>query len=257
MTKITRQKNGYSVISNEALRDNRLSARAKGLYAYIMTLPDDWQIYKEELFKHFTEGRDSLNKAMNELKKIGYMEVVRGHENGRICYEYIIKDQPTEIQDTENQSTVFQGSEKQSTEKPQLLNTDEPITNKTKKSVKKHKHGEYNHVLLSDEEFSRLQEGYGSSLPVMIRNLDEYIETSGKKYKNHSLVLRRWARAEEEKSGKAVAASAATQDVFWKECPDCGRQQRSIGLRDLCPDCGEPGASWRQRRGKEYPEEIL
>lgn len=56
----------------------------------------------------------------------------------------------------------------------------------------KHKYGEYHHVLLDDNQYERLKKLYGDSLDEHIRLLDEYIETSGKKYKNHSLVIQKW-----------------------------------------------------------------
>lgn len=55
----------------------------------------------------------------------------------------------------------------------------------------KHKHGEYKHVLLTDDEFERLKKDF-NFYDELIKKLDEYIETSGKKYKNHNLVLRGW-----------------------------------------------------------------
>lgn len=56
----------------------------------------------------------------------------------------------------------------------------------------KHKYGEYHHVLLDDNQYERLKKLYGNSLDERIRILDEYIEISGKKYKNHSLVIQKW-----------------------------------------------------------------
>jgi predicted phage replisome organizer len=56
----------------------------------------------------------------------------------------------------------------------------------------KHKYGEYHHVLLDDNQYERLKKLYGDSLNEHIRILDEYIETSGKRYKNHSLVIQKW-----------------------------------------------------------------
>lgn len=56
----------------------------------------------------------------------------------------------------------------------------------------KHKYGEYHHVLLDDNQYERLKKLYGDSLDEHIRILDEYIETSGKRYKNHSLVIQKW-----------------------------------------------------------------
>lgn len=66
---------------------------------------------------------------------------------------------------------------------------------KDKKVAKqpKHKHGTFNHVLLTEKELESLQKEYGETETAeAIKFLDEYIEESGKKYKNHNLTLRRW-----------------------------------------------------------------
>lgn len=56
----------------------------------------------------------------------------------------------------------------------------------------KHKYGEYHHVLLDDNQYEHLKDLYGDDLEGHIKILDEYLETSGKKYKNHSLVIQKW-----------------------------------------------------------------
>ncbi len=62
-----------------------------------------------------------------------------------------------------------------------------------KKKEPKHKYGEYQHVLLTDTDRERLVNDYGEDeTHEAIKYLDEYIETSGKKYKNHYLVMRKW-----------------------------------------------------------------
>ena len=67
-----------------------------------------------------------------------------------------------------------------------------PTPSKSKKiKPQKHKHGEYKHVLLTDDEFERLKKDF-NFYDELIKKLDEYIETSGKRYKNHNLVLRGW-----------------------------------------------------------------
>ena len=67
-----------------------------------------------------------------------------------------------------------------------------PTPSKPKKiKPQKHKHGEFQHVLLTDDEFNRLKKDF-DFYEELIKKLDEYIETSGKKYKNHNLVLRGW-----------------------------------------------------------------
>lgn len=67
-----------------------------------------------------------------------------------------------------------------------------PTPSKPKKiKPQKHKHGEFQHVLLTDDEFNRLKKDF-DFYDELIKKLDEYIETSGKRYKNHNLVLRGW-----------------------------------------------------------------
>lgn len=60
-----------------------------------------------------------------------------------------------------------------------------------KKKESKHTHGVYKHVRLTDKEYEKLKQDF-SFYQELITKLDEYIETSGKSYKNHNLVLRGW-----------------------------------------------------------------
>lgn len=57
----------------------------------------------------------------------------------------------------------------------------------------KHKHGEYQHVLLTDKEYQSLADELGEEmLAKCIRKLDEYIEEKGYKAKSHYLSIKRW-----------------------------------------------------------------
>lgn len=69
----------------------------------------------------------------------------------------------------------------------------------------RHKHGEFGHVLLSDEELVRLDDKHGhDATRAAIKAVDEYCEQSGKTYKNYALVLEKWgyrSAAENARSG--------------------------------------------------------
>jgi hypothetical protein len=57
----------------------------------------------------------------------------------------------------------------------------------------KHKHGEYQHVLLTDKEMNKLIETYGKDIAERaVEFLDAYIEEKGYKAKSHYLTIRRW-----------------------------------------------------------------
>ena len=82
----SREKTGhFSIMLNEALQSPSLSWQAKGLYAYLMTLPDDWIIYQSELPRHSTNGIQSTRRAFAELQKAGYIKATSHRQNGRFA----------------------------------------------------------------------------------------------------------------------------------------------------------------------------
>lgn len=60
----------------------------------------------------------------------------------------------------------------------------------------RHKHGMYKNVLLSDEEYAKLQSEFPHDYTDRIDRLSEYLESTGKKYKSHIATIRAWARRE-------------------------------------------------------------
>ncbi len=74
MGKIKINKGGnYTVISNHVLQNNNLSLKAKGLYAFMWSLPDTWDYSVSGLTKVLKEGRDAINEALKELEREGYL----------------------------------------------------------------------------------------------------------------------------------------------------------------------------------------
>lgn len=57
----------------------------------------------------------------------------------------------------------------------------------------KHKHGEYNNVLLTDDELEKLKTEF-TDWADRIERLSEYIESKGVKYKSHLATIRAWSR---------------------------------------------------------------
>lgn len=63
----------YVVMNKTVLYDDQLSWKAKGLHAYMLSMPDDWTFYNEELVKHSKDGMTTLRSALKELKDLGYL----------------------------------------------------------------------------------------------------------------------------------------------------------------------------------------
>lgn len=89
-------KNNYTCVSNEILQRKDLSMQAKGLLVYLLSLPEDWEIHKSEVWKHFSNGRDAVYRAFEELERKGYIQGKKYRdEKGRFQHQYIVYEEPT------------------------------------------------------------------------------------------------------------------------------------------------------------------
>lgn len=92
--------------------------------------------------------------------------------------------------------------EKELDNKDIIPDSDEPEPPAPKKSKPvKHKHGEYNNVLLTDDELQKLKTEY-SDWEERIERLSSYVASTGKSYKSHYATIRNWARKDAEKPGR-------------------------------------------------------
>lgn len=76
------------------------------------------------------------------------------------------------------------------------------------KKSPRHKHGEYQNVLLSDDDLEKLKAEFPADWDQRIQRLSEYMASSGKSYKNHLATIRNWARRD-----KPAAKSAGGEDM--------------------------------------------
>lgn len=120
----------YTVLDNTILRDNRLSLQAWGLFTYCWSMPDDWVFYEDELLKHFTNGKGSMQTARDELEKFGYLKRKRNRNSkGQFTDpDWLLIPEPT---------SNFPMLDKPKQEKPALENQQLQNTNPTKYSSNK------------------------------------------------------------------------------------------------------------------------
>ncbi|GAB0168232.1 DnaD domain protein [Lysinibacillus sp. CTST325] len=75
------KKENYVVLDKGFLNDTRLSWKAKGLLAYMLSLPDDWSFCISDLATHSKCNRESTANIIKELSKAGYVHKVQGRTN--------------------------------------------------------------------------------------------------------------------------------------------------------------------------------
>lgn len=104
----------YSQVSNQALRDENLSLKAKGLYSMIqsyITIPN-FILYKKTLYNKCLEKETSFENTWKELKEKGYLvqHKIRD-EQGKFYYEYELLDFVEKNHTPENHPLGFQDVE--------------------------------------------------------------------------------------------------------------------------------------------------
>lgn len=81
-----RREDGYTVLPNRLLRDDRLSLKTKGLFCMMLSFPGDWTYSICGLVSMCGTGRDAIRGALRELEAAGYLGRERSHaEDGRFC----------------------------------------------------------------------------------------------------------------------------------------------------------------------------
>lgn len=136
MGKIKRSKrsDNFTIIDNEILQRSDITWKAKGILCYLLSLPDDWEVYKTELPNHSKDGYDSTVTGFNELVSKGYITERRARkEDGSfdgMDYEVFDKPQILDLQVNKGKSPTRDFPESGSPESgfpntgfPDLLNT--------------------------------------------------------------------------------------------------------------------------------------
>ena len=135
--------NPYVMLNKTCLRDEKLSWKAKGLHSYLLSLPDDWKIYIEDLKNRSKDGKGATSSAIKELINAGYIKRIakRDSETNRFIggFEYEVYEIPIDIvnlpkdsksRESKNPETGKPGNrENREPGNPSLLNNELKLNN--------------------------------------------------------------------------------------------------------------------------------
>lgn len=146
-----------------------------------------WEEYQN------AEGLDKI-REQNRLRKAAQRERQKALPASRDSHVTVTQCHATDIEEDKEEDIRNKNDISSSTAQP-------------KKPVK-HKHGEYDNVLLTDAELDKLQAEY-PDWKERIERLSVYIASKGAKYKSHYATIRNWARKDSEKHGKPEGTGEA------------------------------------------------
>lgn len=87
----------YTCIHNDAIRDKRLSWKARGIHHFLLSHPDNWTVNTKYLVSQSGEGRTAVLAALKELEDHGYLSRKQiQNESGQFSgWESVLTELPT------------------------------------------------------------------------------------------------------------------------------------------------------------------
>ncbi len=88
---------GFTQVPNYIIEDDdRLSWKAKGIYLYLVSRPDKWDYYIQDIINRSKDGKDAVKSGIKELEKYGYLKRKKvKNEKGQFGkYDYLLKAKP-------------------------------------------------------------------------------------------------------------------------------------------------------------------
>jgi hypothetical protein len=115
-------KDNFTIIPNDIIRNKSLSDRARFIFCYMASMPDDWKFYQGVMAKELGYTKDTLRKYIEELLETGYLDREQRREVGKFdSYDYTLNFSPC----TKKADTVKVSDGKKPTrEKSSLINKD-------------------------------------------------------------------------------------------------------------------------------------
>ncbi|RJL22042.1 hypothetical protein [Bailinhaonella thermotolerans] len=76
---LRKRRTPFVQVPSATIRDKRLSFRARGILAYLLDMPDEWEVRSEVIAAAGIEGREAVRSALHELGEHGYYRLERRH----------------------------------------------------------------------------------------------------------------------------------------------------------------------------------
>lgn len=115
-------KKNFTIIPNDIIRNKNISDRARFIFCYMASMPDDWKFYQGAMAKELGYTKDTLRKYIEELLTTGYLHREQRREEGKFdSYDYTLNFTPS---GKKADTVKSRNGEKPTREKSTLTNKD-------------------------------------------------------------------------------------------------------------------------------------
>lgn len=132
---VNSSKYNFTPISNQLIQNVSITLEARGLICFILSLPENWVIYKQQVQKFLKMGDIKFDRVWKECVTAGYISVKKQRlSNGRFIYHYSVSDVLSTNENTTGGKPTFgepTSIEKKEEEKIYKENKDQEINNRS------------------------------------------------------------------------------------------------------------------------------
>lgn len=174
------------------LSDEQAGRLLKAIYAYNLdgTVPDFDDGMVKLMFSFIKNQLDRDSKKWDDICK---KRAEAGRKGGKQKKANAKRAKQTKANqadnDNDNENVNVNDNVSDNEKEKEKNNPPESPKGETNPS----KHGEYRHVLLTQEQYQSLISDYGEkTVSDYIRKIDEWVQLKGRRYKDYSLAIRNW-----------------------------------------------------------------
>lgn len=176
-------------------KEEKAQLEVKNNKSYTLGIPDVYQMDTQVRLGKVSIGKDNINNisASDEAEtcsEFHQKELYEGHV-------LLTPEEFAEIAEFPDYEKYIKKAANYIRQNGKIKESHYKFIKKLMKETK-HKYGEYNNVLLTDDELHKLKTEY-SDYKERIERLSSYVASTGKKYRSHYATIRNWARKDAEK----------------------------------------------------------
>jgi hypothetical protein len=92
-----KRKHDFAIIPNEISQSKELTMEEKGMMCFLLSLPENWVLYKKNLYNQMPDGKHAVDRVFKSLQQKGYIlscrqiDVTTGRMDG---WNHIVYDSP-------------------------------------------------------------------------------------------------------------------------------------------------------------------
>lgn len=145
-------KKGFTQIPNQVINDPNLKWSSKGVFCYLMSRPEGWSFYMNEIVKHSNMGMEALRSCIKELIATGYLiRTKSSFEDKSYNYELVlpnvaetpmlVKQAPNNTDLINNTDSITSTKVEAGSDDPVYVEIDEDFSIKPNKAIQSSGYG--------------------------------------------------------------------------------------------------------------------